>query len=89
MNREAKPRYAFENAPRCSATSKRTGEDCRAPRMRGWNVCRFHGAKGGAPRGEGNGAYRHGMFTAEALEDHRRVGKLLRASRELLKDLVA
>ena len=36
-------------APRCSARSKRTGLPCRAPAVRDWQVCRMHGARGGAP----------------------------------------
>ena len=43
--------YSFQKAPRCSATSKRTRERCKAPAVRGWTVCRFHGARGGGPRG--------------------------------------
>ena len=62
---------AFENAPRCSATSKRTGRPCGAPAVRGWNVCRFHGARGGAPTGERNGMYRHGNYTKTALRERR------------------
>ena len=48
------------NAPRCKATSKRTGRPCRAPAVRGWGVCRMHGAGGGGPSGRANGNYRHG-----------------------------
>jgi len=40
-------------APRCSATSKRSRQKCRAPAVRGWSVCRFHGARGGAPKRRG------------------------------------
>jgi hypothetical protein len=29
--------------------------------MRGKPVCRMHGGKAGAPKGERNGAYRHGI----------------------------
>jgi len=32
----------------------------------GWTVCRFHGARGGAP--ERNGNYRHGGRTKEMIE---------------------
>jgi hypothetical protein len=54
--------------PRCHAQSKRTGEPCRAPAVRGWQVCRMHGARGGAPKGERNGNYRHGARTRETME---------------------
>lgn len=62
MNR----RFAFQNAPRCTARSKRTGKPCGNPAVRGWTVCRFHGAGGGAPRGEAHGAYMTGHHTIEA-----------------------
>ena len=56
----------MHRAPRCSARSKRSGELCKAPAVKGWNVCRMHGARGGAPTGEQNGNYRHGVRTAES-----------------------
>jgi hypothetical protein len=74
MNRE----FAFRNAPRCAATSKRTRERCKAPAMRGRAVCRFHGARGGAPKGARNGNYRHGLYTKDTIEEYRRLLELLR-----------
>jgi hypothetical protein len=47
-------------APRRAVRSKRTGKRCRAPAVRGWKVCRRRGARGGAPKGERNGNYKHG-----------------------------
>ena len=83
MNRE----YSFQRAPRCRATSKRTGERCKAPAVRGWTVCRFHGARGGGPKGERNGMYRHGLYTKEAAEERHLLRELLRQSREALATL--
>ncbi len=83
MNRE----YSFQRAPRCRATSKRTGERCKAPAVRGWTVCRFHGARGGGPKGERNGMYRHGLYTKEAAEERRLLRELLRQSRKALAAL--
>ena len=74
--------YAFQTAPRCTATSKRTGNPCQAPAVRGWTVCRFHGARGGGPKGKRNGAYTNGLYTQEALEERRLVNELLRRVRE-------
>ena len=74
--------YAFQKAPRCSATSKRTGKPCQAPAVRDWTVCRFHGAGGGGPKGKRNGMYKHGLYTDEAIEERRALSALLRASRE-------
>src|SRR3974377_1236394 len=59
-------KYAFQKAPRCTAKSKRTGQRCRAPAVRGWNVCRFHGARGGAPKGKANGSWKHGYYSGAA-----------------------
>ena len=47
-------------APRCPAKAKRTGKRCRAPAVKGWRVCRVHGARGGAPRGKAHGMWKHG-----------------------------
>lgn len=76
--------YSFQRAPRCTATSKRTGTPCQAPAVRGWHVCRFHGARGGAPKGPRNGAYRHGYYVSEAIERRQAIRALLRASTETL-----
>jgi hypothetical protein len=37
---------------RCSAKSKRSGNQCGAPAERGKKVCRFHGARSTGPRTE-------------------------------------
>ena len=76
-----------QESPRCHATSKRPGERCKAPAVRGWTVCRFHGARGGAPKGERNGMYRHGLYTKEAIEERRLLRELLRQSRKALAAL--
>ena len=47
-------------------------------------VYRFHGARGGAPRGQANGAYRHGLYTAKAAEERRRLRELLDQVREMV-----
>jgi len=36
--------------------------------LNGWTVCRFDGARGGAPEGERNGNYRHGARTKATIE---------------------
>lgn len=72
---------AMHAAPRCTATSKRTRQPCKAPAVRGWTVCRFHGARGGGPKGKGNGAYKHGLHTAEAVAERRAVSELLRLAK--------
>jgi hypothetical protein len=71
------PEHRLQETPRCSATSKRTRQPCRAPAERGKAVCRFHGARGGVPTGR----YRHGGRTRAALAERRAVSKLIREAR--------
>jgi hypothetical protein len=90
MNREGrrqdeKPEYAFHKALRCTATSKRTGQRCKAPAVRGWQVCRFHGARGGAPKGKANGAWKHGEYSKAAKADCSVVKQLLKDASRLRK----
>src|SRR5438132_5987478 len=54
------------------------------PAVTGWTVCRFHGARGGGPKGEKNGMYRHGLNTKEAVKERRFLSDLLRQSRTML-----
>jgi len=61
------PMHKAHATPRCTAESKRTGQPCHAPAVRGWQVCRMHGARGGAPEGSGNGNYRHGARSKETI----------------------
>lgn len=49
---------ALSDVKRCNAISKRTGERCGQPAMKGFDVCRFHGANpasgAGRPAGSEN-----------------------------------
>lgn len=38
---------------RCKAKSKRSGKQCKNYRIKGYNVCRMHGARGGPKTREG------------------------------------
>src|SRR5271163_3645341 len=52
LNCENKPMHLdMHRALRCHARSKRSGLPCRAPAVRGAEVCRMHGAGGGARKG--------------------------------------
>lgn len=80
-------RYAFDNAPRCGAKTKRNnGNPCRSPAVRGKARCRIHGgAKGsGAVRGNQN-ALKHGSSTAEAKETRRKIREVIREWKTLEK----
>lgn len=81
MKMAINPMNRANAAPRCTATSKRTGLPCQAPALRGHRVCRSHGARGGAPKGEANGRYAHGRFSCEALALRAEITELVRASR--------
>jgi hypothetical protein len=56
--------------------SKRTAQRCKSSAVRGYNVCRFHGARGGAPKGKANGAWKHGHYS-EAAKAERLLVKML------------
>lgn len=71
----------MNRAPLWTARSKRTGVGCKAPAVRGHRVCRFHGARGGAPKGAAHGLYRHGRFTCEAIEQRREIAALIAEAR--------
>jgi len=75
-------------APRCTATSKRTGERCKGPAVKGWTVCRFHGARGDHGPGKANPAYRHGMRTREWQEMRKVINDLVRIEKEI-EDLIS
>ena len=71
-------------APRCRARCRRSKLPCRAPAMRGNEVCRLHGGKGGGPKGERNGAYRTGRYTAEAKAERQATRILIRELQRLI-----
>jgi hypothetical protein len=65
-------------APRCGARRKKDGQPCQAPAMPNGR-CRMHGGPSpGAPKGERNGNYRHGLRTQPALAERRELRQLLR-----------
>lgn len=57
------------------------------PAVSGKLRCRMHGgAKGsGAPKGERNGAFRHGMRTAEMIELRREANSIIRGAKAMLR----
>ena len=63
---------------RCTAKSKRSGEQCKKPALRGKAVCEFHGGRSTGPRTvEGKARQRAavlktGDYTKEAMEDKSR-----------------
>jgi uncharacterized protein YjcR len=74
-------------SPRCGAKT-RSGGTCRSPAVSGKKRCRMHGGApgSGAPKQNQN-AFKHGLFTEQAIEERRQVQALLRQSRKLLQDI--
>jgi hypothetical protein len=67
---------------RCSAQSKRSGNQCKNYAIKRWGVCRMHGARGGPKTIEGrllctSASLKHGFYTKRGC-----------AERRLLKDLL-
>jgi len=83
MNADDNPIRAVNAAPRCRATSKRTGERCKGPAVTGWRVCRFHGAGGGHLADKNHLSWRHGMRAKEWIETRREINALVREVREI------
>jgi hypothetical protein len=69
----------LRRAPRCLAQT-RAGNPCQRPALRGRKRCRLHGGLSpGAPKGMGNGNYKNGTWTAEAVEERRWIRSLASA----------
>jgi len=76
------PTQRLRDARRCHAKAKSTGKRCKAPAVRGWLVCRVHGAGGGAPSGSAHPNYRHGLRTKEILNIRKLASLLSSAVRD-------
>ena len=74
-------------SPRCKAKSKRSKVRCKAPAVKGFHVCRMHGARGGAPKGKPNGNYGTGYYTHEAKAERKAAMNSLRFLRNLLAEI--
>lgn len=78
----------MNRAKRCRATSKRSGKRCRSPAVRGWTVCRVHGAGGGAPPGNSN-ALKHGLYTNAAGAERQQIATFIRDAKTVLNAIDA
>ena len=69
----------LRRAPRCGAPT-RAGTECQRPALRGRKRCRLHGGLSpGAPRGDKNGNFRNGNWTAEVIEERRWLRSLVQS----------
>lgn len=82
-----RPAHRLADAPRCMATAKTTGCRCKGPAVKGWSVCRMHGARGGAPSGPANGRWSHGNRTRKADATRRAVLELVTQAQRTAKAL--
>jgi hypothetical protein len=68
---------------RCAAKSKRTGNQCGKPALKGKVVCQFHGGRSTGPKSEAGKArqraavLKNGHYTKEAMEDRARSVRVL------------
>ena len=76
------PAQRLRDAPRCTATAKRTGERCKCPAVTGRRVCRVHGAGGGHKAGASHPQWKHGMRSRDMVEVRRLASYLNRVARE-------
>ena len=72
----------MRQAPRCRAQTRR-GSACQSPAMPNGR-CRMHGGPSpGAPKGNKN-AFKHGLYTAEAIARRRKIAQLIRSARRVI-----
>ena len=83
MKDDDNPMCRAHAAPRCTAKSKRTGQPCKGPAVKGWRVCRFHGARGGHAAGKAHPSWRHGMRARDWIEARREINELVREAKEI------
>lgn len=75
---------------RCNAKSKRSGEQCKNYALKGWGVCRMHGARGGPKTREGlhsckKASFKHGLYGKEAMKELRFMSQLIKNEKALGK----
>ncbi len=79
--------YAFDNAPRCGAKSKRNnGNPCRSPAVKGKTRCRMHGgARGSGAKCGNQNAITHGECTKEVKAQRKAIRAVLHKSKHFLE----
>ena len=55
-----------DHAKQCTATAKSTGERCQNPAVKGWDVCRMHGAGSPKEGTTGGAPPKHGRYSVKA-----------------------
>lgn len=80
--------YAFNNAPRCGARTKRkNGRPCQAPAVRGKHRCRIHGgSKGSGGQKDNKNALKHGLTTSTVKNFRKAVKSAIKKTAQLTKE---
>lgn len=58
-----------------------------APAVRGWRVCRFHGAGGGAAMGEAHWNFKHGLRAADYTERRKLSRRILSQAKNIIAEV--
>ena len=79
MQRTTNEPLPLRQVPTCGART-RSGKPCQSPAVSGKRRCGMHGGRPARERqrGERNGNYRHGFYTAEAIAERRAIRALIR-----------
>ncbi len=83
MKSDANPMQRAHASPRCTAHSKRSGVLCKNPAVRGWSVCRMHGAGGGQGAGKEHPNWKHGLRSREWTDERHMLNELVREAYEI------
>lgn len=75
---------------RCKAESKRSKKRCKNYAVKGWSVCRMHGARGGPNTKEGlsrcrNASLKHGFYKLDAITNRQKTHRIATRFSEINK----
>jgi uncharacterized protein YjcR len=81
--------FDVNTLPRCCAIAKATGNRCKRPAQKGQQYCGVHNGTvpAGGPKGNKN-AYKHGLYSAEAMKENKLARELLREAEDLINQII-
>jgi uncharacterized protein YjcR len=81
--------FDVNTLPRCCAIAKATGNRCKRPAQKGRRHCGVHNGTvpAGGPKGNKN-AYKHGLYTNEAVKESRLARELLREAEDFINQII-
>jgi hypothetical protein len=82
--RPREPDVCFPEGPPLLSNLEAHARTMQIPCRAGLDGCRFHGARGGGPKGKHNDMYRHALYTKKAIKERRFLRELTREAREML-----